>query len=94
MDQAQKDYWFRPKRYGYGAEPSNWKGWLATFGFLFVVTAITWPLMLAPAFAGITLPVSQVVSWSAMMLVATLAFVWLCWIKTDGKWAWHWGTRD
>ena len=48
MDEAQKDFWFRPKRYGYGAEPSNWKGWLATFAYLFVVAAITWPLMLAP----------------------------------------------
>ena len=23
-------YWFRPKRYGYGATPITWQGWLLT----------------------------------------------------------------
>ena len=31
---AERTYWFRPKRYGYGAEPANWMGWLAAGLFL------------------------------------------------------------
>ncbi len=91
---TQQDYWFRPKRYGYGAEPSSWKGWLATLAYLAVVAAITWPLMVEPALAGVTLPISEVVKWSVLMIAVTLAFVWLCWIKTDGEWRWRWGQRD
>ena len=26
--------WFRPKRFGYGANPSGWKGWLLTVGYI------------------------------------------------------------
>ena len=29
--------WFRPKRYGYGATPVTWQGWLLTLGFVSVV---------------------------------------------------------
>ena len=25
------EYWFRPKRYGYGATPVTWQGWALTF---------------------------------------------------------------
>jgi len=24
------EYWFRPKTYGYGATPVNWKGWASS----------------------------------------------------------------
>ncbi len=27
------DPWFRPKSYGYGATPANWRGWAATAAF-------------------------------------------------------------
>ncbi len=94
MTHAQSDYWFRPKRYGYGAEPSNWKGWLASGLYLVVVAAITWPLIIAPSLAGVEPPVSDVIMWGVMLLAVTLAFVWLCRIKSSGVWRWRWGTPD
>jgi uncharacterized membrane protein len=94
MAVARHDFWFRPKRYGYGAEPANWKGWLATGAYLAVVAALTWPLMIQPALDGATLPVAEIAVWAASMVVLTLAFMWLCRIKSDGVWRWRWGTRD
>lgn len=94
MSEAQKHYWFRPKRYGYGAEPLNWKGWLAVVGYVAIVAAITWPRMVAPTLDGSELPMSSVGEWVAIMVALTLAFVWLCWAKTDGAWRWRWGERE
>ncbi|TPL08852.1 hypothetical protein FJ938_07685 [Mesorhizobium sp. B2-4-14] len=32
--------WFRPKRFGYGATPGNWKGWAFVVVFILVVVAL------------------------------------------------------
>ena len=32
--------WFRPKRYGYGATPCTWQGWLLTLAFVAVLAGI------------------------------------------------------
>jgi hypothetical protein len=32
MAEHDKDAWFRPKRYGLGWTPANWKGWVVTLG--------------------------------------------------------------
>ena len=40
------DYWFRPKRYGHGASPANWKGWAAIAGYMIATGAILWPWIL------------------------------------------------
>jgi len=50
--QAAKHYWFRPKTYGYGAEPLNWKGWVAVLVYVAVVLSFTVPLMILPALSG------------------------------------------
>jgi len=30
-------YWSKPKLYGYGAAPANWRGWIATATFVAVL---------------------------------------------------------
>ena len=42
---SMSQYWFKPKTYGYGATPANWKGWAAVAGYVAVVTALTLPLL-------------------------------------------------
>ncbi len=37
--------WFKPKTYGYGATPSNWRGWAATGVFVIVVMALSLVLL-------------------------------------------------
>ncbi len=93
MAAAQK-YWFRPKSYGYGAEPSNWKGWLATGAFILFVLAITLQWLVLPAASGQKLPSDNITLWVAVVTATTAAFVWLCWIKTDGAWRWRWGKNE
>jgi len=90
----EKHYWFRPKAYGYGAEPLNWKGWAATLIYVAVVLSFTVPLMILPALSAAERASGDVAIWLALMVVATLAFVWLCWVKTDGEWRWRWGRRE
>ena len=72
--------WFRPKHYGWGASPSNWKGWLATAVFVALVVAI---MQLA------TLPFQV-----ATIVPMTALFIWIVWKKTDGAWRWRWGSDD
>ena len=37
-------YWFRPKRYGYGATPSTWEGWAFT-GLVVAIVAVAASLL-------------------------------------------------
>ena len=34
-------YWFRPKRFGMGAEPKTWEGWLLVIGFIGYIALIS-----------------------------------------------------
>jgi hypothetical protein len=83
-------YWFKPKRYGYGAAPANWRGWLATVGFIVIAYAFL---------AGIVayrseLTVETVIVWAVAFVALELAFIWIAWKKTDGVWRWRWGSKD
>jgi hypothetical protein len=82
------DYWFRPKRYGYGATPLNWKGWAAVAVFVVLIVAIT--LLLVPKWNGAP-SVLQFAAWAAVVAVLTAGFVAFCRTKTDGQWSWRWG---
>lgn len=84
-------HWFRPKRYGYGAEPANWRGWVATVIYLAIALAIAWAGMIAPALEG--REQTTILPWIALFGV-TLAFIWLCRVKSDGEWRWRWGLND
>ena len=88
------DYWFKPKSHGYGAAPANWKGWAATAGFIVATWIILWPWILSPSLAGEQPSAAGIVTTFAALAVATLGFVWLSKIKTDGAWKWRWGDKE
>jgi len=94
VTQAEKHHWFRPKTYGYGAEPLNWKGWMAVLVYVAVVMSFTAPLMVFPTLSRAERTGGDVAIWLALMVVVTMAFVWLCWVKTDGEWRWRWGRGE
>jgi len=81
------NYWFRPKRYGYGATPVTWQGWALTLGIVLVMVAGSLCLRLTErhgwALAGM-------LGFDAVML-AVLAIA--SRRKTDGEWRWRWGDR-
>lgn len=79
-------YWFRPKRYGYGATPVTWQGWVVT-----LIAAI----VIAAAFA--TPIVTGASLWAGIAIifgvVAFFALFAICRRKTEGEWRWRWGDR-
>lgn len=81
-------YWFRPKTHGYGATPSNMKGWVATL--VFAVTIGMLAALLMTSSSG-NPTIEMVLLWSAGVCVLSIAFVTLAYAKTDGQWRWRWG---
>jgi O-antigen/teichoic acid export membrane protein len=81
--------WFRPKKYGFGARPNTWQGWLVTLGFIAFLAAIN--VMMQPGRDGGS------GAWALWLLAAgafTALFALLAWTKTDGPWRWRWGSDD
>jgi len=79
--QVREGYWFAPKRFGLGATPVTWQGWLLTISFCAA-------LLLDVRFLPGTEPKLIV----GLALIA--AFSVLAARKTDGGWRWRWGSRD
>ncbi len=79
-------YWFKPKRYGYGATPVTWQGWSATLAAVVAIAIAA--TVLVPR--GVHNPAA----WIAFAAVEA-AIVAVLWIiarrKTDGEWRWRWG---
>ncbi len=84
-------YWFRPHTYGYGATPSNWKGWAATAAFVVLLVSLSLLLLPLQQNPG-TQPASwQIAAWGLIVLALTAGFIGLARAKTDGQWGWRWG---
>jgi hypothetical protein len=77
-------YWFRPKRYGYGATPVTWQGWVVTFAAALIIAATFW----IPFTVG-----GSPWVWSAVVIdvVVVVALVIVSRRKTEGGWRWRWG---
>ena len=80
-------YWFRPKRFGYGATPITWQGWCVTIGTVLAMVAVS-----------VFLRLTEPLYWALAVLLAfdaaalALLFV-VSRRKTDGEWRWRWGDR-
>ncbi|MCA9486741.1 hypothetical protein H6501_00925 [Candidatus Woesearchaeota archaeon] len=72
-------YWFKPKRYGYGATPSSWEGWVVVLLFIFLLIAIS--LFVGP----------EKIWFYVFLLLFTPLLVYISQVKTDGDWRWRWG---
>jgi O-antigen/teichoic acid export membrane protein len=80
-------YWFRPKRYGYGATPISWEGWAVTAVGVVVIAASTLMLVRHTAL--------DQWFWVAIAIdvVAIVGLLAVSRRKTDGEWRWRWGDR-
>jgi hypothetical protein len=75
------DAWFRPKRYGYGASPANWKGW----AFLGAMIVLLWAMIYALVPGQMTAFTVGLVVWLAVVFAVTIG-------KSSGRWLWRWGS--
>ncbi len=80
-------YWFRQKRYGYGATPTTWQGWALTLGAAAAMAAVS-----------VGLRVTERNDWGLAALIVfdiaalTTLFA-VCRRKTEGGLHWRWGNR-
>jgi hypothetical protein len=80
-------YWFRPRKYGYGATPVTWEGWALVFAFVVVVAALV-PLVLHGGSIATRLLSATLIGAAIVVLTAVSMK------KTDGAWHWSWGGRS
>ena len=74
-------YWFPAKRYGWGwGAPSTWQGWLVLGIYLVVILAV----------AILFSPNTQPEIFISTIVVASLTFVLVCWLKGKPP-RWRWG---
>ncbi len=80
---ADKAYWFKAKRYGWGwGLPSSWQGW--TF-------FVPWLVVLV-AGAAHFLP-GQPLAFVALLVLLTAILVAVCYLKGEPP-SWRWGDSD
>ena len=87
------DYWFKVKTHGYGAVPTDWRGWalIAAFGIVDIIATV-W-LIVIPATQSTGPSVAQIAIWLAIIAAAILALLAVTKAKTDGQWRWRWGSK-
>jgi hypothetical protein len=78
------EYWFKPKRYGYGATPVTWQGWAVTIGTVFAIVAASLCVRPSPWVLALVL---------AFDAAAVFTLVIISRRKTEGEWRWRWGDR-
>jgi hypothetical protein len=82
-------YRFKPKRYGYGAAPATWEGWV-------VMLAVAGILIGSIVAMELLVDRSDFTAWMIWALVigaVTFRCVRLARERTDGEWRWRWGNR-
>ncbi len=79
MQRTEERFWFKPKRYGYGATPITWEGWLLVLGFIGVVF-----LLALKAEKNMLLFLIEV-------LIITILLISISKRKTNAEWKWRWG---
>jgi hypothetical protein len=80
-------YWFKQRRYGMGATPSTWQGWVFVLVFLAIVLACVGLVTLAGSHNSSAGAIAALVA----LLAAIAVMIWLAWRKTEGGWRWRWG---
>ena len=76
-------YWFRQKKFGYGATPDTWQGWVLSIvsAALLLVVVVTGPSIQDNALRAVWM-----ILGSAAILVPTILIAYL---KTEGGWRWR-----
>jgi hypothetical protein len=81
------EYWFKPKRYGYGATPVTWQGWAFTIVTALAIVAVSLYLRLTAKspWTLAALLIFDAIAVSILVIISRR--------KTEGEWRWRWGDR-
>ena len=79
-------YWFRPRRYGYGATPTTWQGWALTVAVAAIVAISVVAMNLLDDRANFAVWIA----WAAIIAAVVVSFVRISRQRTDGEWRWRW----
>jgi hypothetical protein len=82
-------YWFKQRRYGLGATPVTWQGWLLMMIVAAIVAGCVWLIALAGRHDSPAGALGAIV----LLLVVVASLVYVSWRKTEGGWRWHWGNE-
>jgi hypothetical protein len=77
-------YWFKPKRYGYGATPVTWEGWAFSILATVLIVGSSFLLLQGP-------DKMRFVIWALVLVIVVAAMVVVSKRKTEGAWRWRWG---
>jgi hypothetical protein len=85
LGDVMTEYWFKPKRYGFGATPITWQGWAVTIATVLAMIAVSLFLRWhTRSFLGL----------AGLLAFDAIALGFLAVIsryKTNGEWRWRWG---
>lgn len=73
-------YWFRPKKYGMGAYPTTWQGWV--FILCFVIYLLLISMYLQDGNVG---------AYIFYFILGLTILIYVSYKKTEGGWHWKWG---
>ncbi|MBV9549171.1 MAG: hypothetical protein JO256_05795 [Alphaproteobacteria bacterium] len=76
-------YWFRQKRFGYGATPATWQGWSLTIVALLLCAGI---VLIGPGIRDNLLrPLFIILGLVLVIGICSL----IAWYRTEGGWRWR-----
>jgi len=81
-------YWFRQKKFGYGATPNTWQGWTVTIASALAVFGV---ILLGPAIRDNFLRGIWIGLGLAVIVLVTVA---IAHKKTEGGWRWRYGKNS
>lgn len=73
-------YWFRPKKFGYGATPTTWEGWTLIISYLVSIFYLTYQM-------------NNLILYIVVLICVTIFLILITYYKTQGKWCWRWGNK-
>jgi hypothetical protein len=84
--------WFKPRRYGYGATPISWQGWMITAGAVALIAVAALMLL---GFNRAEPPDAGRVALFLGIDALVIAALWFVSRRTTvGEWRWRWGRQD
>ncbi len=82
-------YWFKQKRYGFGASPSSWQGWALTIAYIAAITGLgVW------SGSDAAIVEERVTPFAIIVAALTIIFVGIAWRTTEGGWRWRSGREQ